>query len=624
MKLSLKTTLSSFFVLMLSWNLLAQMPTTHAEYLADNQAIAERFAPNLYQFTASSPFGTIVDKPVRVDFDNDWDATNAWENTFSALNAPAAAYYHVFWTDAYWVVVYSFYYPRDWAQVPLLPIATRIACLEDQHENDVERVILYIKRASSINNSKLYHMIATNHGKKDHRSFCRNNRVVNPNVYASSGSHAMYKSLSRGYNDATGNPFCPPPSRYVNPFLAGSYDLVPVFEDEGLYDNRFNLDVFQNVNQFVCTDGGGCDNWPISEAFASAPWNGTMGKDPASEFSSLCNVTFGNNQYKSLDCNFGIRRTTQESICDGDYFALTLTHRQSSNTPANFISNVTWEFDENRFTCVPIPLFGLTCDSETIVLRLNDGGYGDMEVTASVESLDCGSLEASFDVQSSLTVVELLRDEWIICGDGYTNDLYLEGPQIQYSDLDIVWSTSDPNTTVSTAQNGNLIIITDTNEETIELTYTVCGVSRTITVTVLHGFDDETCDDILDTIYAGGRDSTDPSDPKNGEENSDLISLRSSEIKTAIEGQFSLYNYPNPFSNQTNISYTLPQEGLVRLSVTNMLGQTVAVLEDGIKKTQGKHLVKFDGTELPSGMYFYTLEVGNTRIVKKMQMAAGF
>jgi len=184
--------------------------------------------------------------------------------------------------------------------------------------------------------------------------------------------------------------------------------------------------------------------------------------------------------------------------------------------------------------------------------------------------------------------------------------------------LDITWSTNDPNTTVSTATNGDLVIITSTNNQTIDLTYTVCGVSRTITVEVLFGLSDETCDDILDTIYSNSID--DPSKPKNEE----VISLRSSDIKEAMEDEFSLYNFPNPFSNQTNISYTLPKESVVRLSVTNMLGQTVAVLEDNITKTKGTHILKFEANELPSGMYFYTLEVGNRRLVKKMQMAAGF
>jgi len=126
----------------------------------------------------------------------------------------------------------------------------------------------------------------------------------------------------------------------------------------------------------------------------------------------------------------------------------------------------------------------------------------------------------------------------------------------------------------------------------------------------------------LDTIYSNSID--DPSKSKKGEGNINEISLRSSEINEAVDDEFSLHNFPNPFSNQTNISYTLPKESLVRLSVTNMLGQTVAVLEDGVSKTKGTHTLKFEANELPSGMYFYTLEVGNRRLVKKMQMAAGF
>ncbi len=78
-----------------------------------------------------------------------------------------------------------------------------------------------------------------------------------------------------------------------------------------------------------------------------------------------------------------------------------------------------------------------------------------------------------------------------------------------------------------------------------------------------------------------------------------------------------MQNYPNPFNPTTNINFTLPKNSNVRLSVYNLLGQKVATLMDK-PLTAGQYHVTFNGSDLPSGVYFYTLRAGNFVATKKM------
>jgi hypothetical protein len=78
-------------------------------------------------------------------------------------------------------------------------------------------------------------------------------------------------------------------------------------------------------------------------------------------------------------------------------------------------------------------------------------------------------------------------------------------------------------------------------------------------------------------------------------------------------------NYPNPFNPVTTISYSIPKAGNVKIMVFDMLGREVAVPVNGFK-TAGSYNVEFDGSELASGVYFYRIEAGNFRDVKKMTL----
>jgi hypothetical protein len=83
-------------------------------------------------------------------------------------------------------------------------------------------------------------------------------------------------------------------------------------------------------------------------------------------------------------------------------------------------------------------------------------------------------------------------------------------------------------------------------------------------------------------------------------------------------------NYPNPFNPETNIDFQLPKESDVSLVVYNLLGQTVKTLVNG-RVAAGEHTARWDGrdqngSQVPSGVYFYKLTTSEFTQTYKMTM----
>ena len=81
---------------------------------------------------------------------------------------------------------------------------------------------------------------------------------------------------------------------------------------------------------------------------------------------------------------------------------------------------------------------------------------------------------------------------------------------------------------------------------------------------------------------------------------------------------FILYqNYPNPFNPYTTIKYQLNKTSNVNLSIFNIKGQLVKNLVSE-RQPIGNYEVAFNGNNLPSGTYFYTLNTDNYNETRKM------
>ena len=88
---------------------------------------------------------------------------------------------------------------------------------------------------------------------------------------------------------------------------------------------------------------------------------------------------------------------------------------------------------------------------------------------------------------------------------------------------------------------------------------------------------------------------------------------------TALPSTFELYqNYPNPFNNSTSIQYYLAHSNFTTLKVYDVLGREVATLLNEYQTAGLKPPIKFDGSNLASGVYIYRLKSGEFAAVKKL------
>ena len=91
------------------------------------------------------------------------------------------------------------------------------------------------------------------------------------------------------------------------------------------------------------------------------------------------------------------------------------------------------------------------------------------------------------------------------------------------------------------------------------------------------------------------------------------------DVKTPAEIPSNFYlsqNYPNPFNPTTSIKFSIPRSSFVSIKVYDILGREIKSLVNE-EKSPGVYTVKFDGSTLVSGIYFYRLHAGNYTETKK-------
>ena len=94
-------------------------------------------------------------------------------------------------------------------------------------------------------------------------------------------------------------------------------------------------------------------------------------------------------------------------------------------------------------------------------------------------------------------------------------------------------------------------------------------------------------------------------------------------ISLKIPLEYSLFsNYPNPFNPITSLHYDLPEDGLVNITVYDMMGRIVKTLVNS-SQTAGYKSIKWNATNdrnepVSAGLYLYTIQAGEFRQTKKM------
>ena len=97
---------------------------------------------------------------------------------------------------------------------------------------------------------------------------------------------------------------------------------------------------------------------------------------------------------------------------------------------------------------------------------------------------------------------------------------------------------------------------------------------------------------------------------------SDITSTE--EHTTVLPSRFNLsQNYPNPFNPSTTFRYSIPNESKVIIKVYDILGKEITTLLNE-EKSAGSYEVDFNAVNLPSGVYFYQLKVGEYTNTKTM------
>ncbi len=86
----------------------------------------------------------------------------------------------------------------------------------------------------------------------------------------------------------------------------------------------------------------------------------------------------------------------------------------------------------------------------------------------------------------------------------------------------------------------------------------------------------------------------------------------------SADGNLSLHaNLPNPFSDETELHFTLQRAAQVRLLVTDMMGRVVSTLTEGYR-TAGDHSLVWRACNIPAGVYYCRLESDKEKVMRKL------
>lgn len=161
------------------------------------------------------------------------------------------------------------------------------------------------------------------------------------------------------------------------------------------------------------------------------------------------------------------------------------------------------------------------------------------------------------------------------------------------------------------------------------------GPFLNVTEDIIHLFDESIYPQLVDggdnTVYLmyqadglPGLAATTTPDHEADENNIIVAAIDKTDLLTGLGKENQLLNessvsqnYPNPFNGTTTITVNLEKSANLSMVVTNMVGQQVQSFNRGQVST-GTYYFEVNGTNLPKGVYFYTVKADDSTITKKM------
>jgi len=83
--------------------------------------------------------------------------------------------------------------------------------------------------------------------------------------------------------------------------------------------------------------------------------------------------------------------------------------------------------------------------------------------------------------------------------------------------------------------------------------------------------------------------------------------------------QLNVFNYPNPFSIETTIEFSIQNQGDVSITIHDMNGNPVGI-SNLRNLSSGEHQYKFNSSKLPSGVYFYRITGNGEQIMNSFMI----
>jgi hypothetical protein len=121
------------------------------------------------------------------------------------------------------------------------------------------------------------------------------------------------------------------------------------------------------------------------------------------------------------------------------------------------------------------------------------------------------------------------------------------------------------------------------------------------------------------TLYCTGAAGTNPPTWNNGANFTVNVLTGINQIEETAVSYSLAQNFPNPFNPTTNISFSIPKEGLVKISIYDITGRVVTELVNE-NLAAGKYNTTWDASKYSSGVYFYKIQAGEFTEMKKMTL----